>query len=450
MHQVARPLPPGPSSPAPIQGLRFLTRPVAFLDGCARRYGDPFTIRLSRRVAIVLFSAPDAVRDIFGGPPETFLGGEANTSLRPLLGARSLFFADGDRLLRARRILLEPFRGASMLAQTDAIRNDTEEVLDGLPLGRAVPIQPSMQRITLAAVLRVVVGPAAAAGVLESIRTAVQEWIEAAMRSVVLWPALQVDAGPWSPWGRVTRARARIDHAVRTALARCRGDAPEESLLARLARTPEPGESAMDEAEILDDVLSVLMAGHETTATALAWAIHYVLADSQVESRMRREIREVVDGQPVTAEHLTRLVYLDAVVRETLRLQPVAPYVGRYLGTPATVGGIALPAGVVVAACSHLTHRRAEIWPEPHRFRPERFLERRVEPWEFFPFGGGLRRCLGMSFALHEMKIVLATLFARASFRRAPGRRTRVVRRGVTLAPSRGLRVIVTARIPSA
>jgi cytochrome P450 len=201
----------------------------------------------------------------------------------------------------------------------------------------------------------------------------------------------------------------------------------------------EHGEGMTDQ-ELRDELVTLLVAGHETTATALAWAFHRILEHPDVLVRLRAELRQGA-GDPA------RLEYLDATVKETLRLNPIVPLVGRRLDRPMRIGGHDLPAGVIAAPCIYLAHRRTERWPEPERFDPERFLGARPTPYEFLPFGGGVRRCLGMAFALYEMKVVIATVLSRVELGLAPGYHVRVVRRNVTLAPSEGMPVVLERRV---
>ena len=208
--------------------------------------------------------------------------------------------------------------------------------------------------------------------------------------------------------------------------------------------TYEDGRPLEDQA-LRDELMTMLLAGHETTATALAWAVSHVLGHPDVRARVLDELA-AVRLAPLDPQRVTRLEFLDAVCRETLRLTPIIPLVGRRLTRPMQIGGTVLPAGVVAAPCIYLAHRRPDRWPEPECFRPERFLETKPTPYEFLPFGGGVRRCLGMAFALVEMKIVLAEVLSRVELRTAPGYQVRVVRRSVTLAPSEGMPVVVERR----
>jgi cytochrome P450 len=200
----------------------------------------------------------------------------------------------------------------------------------------------------------------------------------------------------------------------------------------------------MSDGELRDEMVTLLLAGHETTATTLAWVLHYVLAHPAVHARVRDELAAWDGGDRVPGS--SDLPYLDAAIKETQRVMPILPMVGRRLHAPTTIGGHELPAGVVVAPSIYLAHRRPDVWDDPATFAPERFLDRRPSPYEFLPFGGGNRACLGAAFASFEMKTVLARMLGRVDLRTAPGYRARIVRRGFTFAPSKGMPVVVERR----
>lgn len=439
-------LPPGPSAPALVQGLRFAVRPVELFEECARRWGDAFTLRLPVGVPSVFLSAPADVRDVFTGDDDTLLGGEANGFLRPILGINSILCLDGARHERERRLMMPPFHGSRMLAYGHTMQAVTETVLAGWPTGQPFPIHREMQAITLDVILRTVFGLEDASGTAR-LRELLRQTVGLGGSVFLLWPRLQVDLGRWSPWGRVVRMRHEIDTLLRAEFARRRasGVAGADILSLLIEARDEHGQPMSDE-ELRDEMVTLLVAGHETTATGLAWAFHRVLANDDVRERLRAELRPVRDGEALTPETIGRLEYLDAVVKETLRLNPVVPDVGRRLTRPARFGGWDLPAGVAVVPCMYLTHRRPDVWPDPLRFDPDRFVGRRPTPYEFFPFGGGVRRCLGMAFALYEMKVVLATVLSRLELRAAPGYRMKLVRRSITFAPSEGMPVVVDRR----
>lgn len=441
------PLPPGPRLPSIVQGLLFVTRPVGFFETCGKRYGDPFTIRIPSTPPVVMFSHPAAIREIFTGDEDALRAGEATVVLRPILGANSLLLLDGERHLRERRMMMPPFHGDRMRAYAETMRDVTETALASWPLGRRFPLLPETQAITLDVILRTVFGMTEGAA-MAALRDLLRRFVALAANPAYLWPVLQVDLGPLSPWGRFIRLRREIDALLDREIEarRAAGDPEREDVLSLLLAARDDEGAPMPDAHLRDELMTLLLAGHETTATALAWTMHRILTEPGVLERVREEARGAAPDGRLRPEALGRLKYVDAVVKETLRLNPVLPDVMRILKRPMTIGGVDLPAGVGAAPNIFAAHRRADVWPEPERFRPERFLGTRPSPYEFFPFGGGMRRCLGMAFALHEMKVVLATLFARADFAIAPGYGVRVVRRNVTWGPSEGMPVVVTRR----
>ncbi len=440
-------LPAGPTLPAVVQGLWFVTRPVQYFERCRARYGDPFTVRLPSTPAVVLFSDPTAIRDIFTGDDDALRAGEATVMLRPILGANSLLLLDGERHLRERRMMMPPFHGDRMRAYGETMREVTERALAGWPIGTPFPLMPRTQAITLDVIVRTVFGVTEGAA-MAALRARLQRFIAIAVNPLYLWPRLQLDLGAISPWGRFLRLRHEL-HSILLDEIRARRDGREtdrSDVLSLLVAARDEGGAPMADAEVCDELMTLLLAGHETTATALAWTMHRILTEPGVLDRVRAELAAVAGTGPLEPEHVARLEYLDATIKETLRLNPVIPDVMRIVKRPLRIGGVDLPAGVGAAPNIYAAHRRPDTWPEPERFRPERFVGSRPSPYEFFPFGGGVRRCLGMAFALYEMKVVLATILSRADLTIAPGYGVRVVRRNVTWVPSQGMPVILTRR----
>jgi len=438
--------PAGPRAPAVAQTLRWLSRPIPMLEACARRYGDTFTIRLSAFPPIVLFSDPAAVKEIFTADPETLRGGEANGVLAPFVGNDSVLLTDGARHRRKRRLMMPPFHGERMQLYGEVMRAITDRVIDEWPIGTAFPIHVETQRITLDVILRAVFG-LDEDGTLAALRTRMVEGATVVTdHPMLMMKALQRDLGPLTAWRRVTRLRDEVDRMLFAEFARRRAEQRSDRtdvLTMLLAARDEDGEPMSDQ-ELRDEMVTLLLAGHETTATTLAWVLQYVLSHPEVHARLREEIAAYPDPERVPGS--ADLPYLDATIKETQRLMPIIPMVGRRLHAPMTIGGRDLPADVVAGPCMYLTHRRPDLWEEPAAFRPERFLGKRPTPYEFFPFGGGNRACLGAAFASFEMKIVLARMLTRCELRGVPGYRARIVRRGVAFAPSEGMPVVVERR----
>jgi cytochrome P450 len=440
-------LPPGPRLPAIVQGLWFIRQPVGFFEHCQKRYGDPFTLRLPANPEIVLFSDPVAIREIFTGDEDVLRAGEATVVLRPIVGPNSLLLLDGDRHLRERRMMMPPFHGERMRTYASVMREVTERAVAAWPVGRAFPLMTETQAITLEVIVRTVFGMTGGVA-MEALSDRLRRFVAQAVNPFYLWPPLQVDLGSLTPWGRFVRLRREIDALLDAEMdARRAGNGAErDDVLSLLLAARDEHGKPMGDAELRDELMTLLLAGHETTATALAWTVQRLLSEPGVYERARAEALAVAGSGGVTADGVAHLEYLDAVIKETMRMNPVIPDVMRIVKQPMRIGGVDMPAGSGAVPNIYGAHHRPETWPEPHRFRPERFLGTRPSPFEFFPFGGGGRRCLGQAFALYEMKIVLATLLARTELSLAPGYRVRVVRRNITWVPSEGMPVVMTRR----
>jgi len=396
-------LPPGPREPAAIQTAEWIARPTAFLRRCAARHGEPFTLRTAWADApMVLVSHPGDVRAIFTGDPAVLRAGGSGSILEPFAGPTSILVLDGQAHLRQRRLMLAPFQGERMRAVRPLVAELARAELSAWPRGRRpVRTHGRMQALRLEVMLRVVFG---------SDEPRLRAAIGAALALTRSAPRLL--ATSLGARRAFTRAVARVDEELYALIDR--GPRREDAILADLRA------ATASRAEVRDMLVTLLAAGHETTATALAWAFERLARHPRVLARLR-------DGDPA---------YREAVAREVLRARPVLSVAPRKLAAPFTVAGRELPAGVHVAPCLYLTHRRADVWGDPHAFRPERFLEGTIPPYAWVPFGGGVRRCLGAPFALMEMETVLEEAVRLG--RLTADRPERVRRRAVTLAPARG------------
>ncbi|MBX3275668.1 MAG: cytochrome P450 [Sandaracinaceae bacterium] len=439
-------LPPGPRWPRVVQLAAWLSRPLELMEHLRARYGMPATLRFPRWPAMVSFDDPEAIKDIFRGSSDDLHAGEANEPLRPIVGSNSLLLLDGERHLRERKLLLPPFHGARMTRYAEVMRDVTLADLARWPLDTPFAVQPRTQAITLDIILRTVFGVEQGSK-QETLRAALEALIGDFSRPSLMVEWLHRDLGPRSPWGRYVRTRARTDALIYGEIdARRARPRPGEDIFSMLLEARHEDGAPMGREELRDELITMLVAGHETTATALSWAFHHLIEHPSVERRVHEELDRVMGDGPIDPERSGELVYLDALIKETLRVIPVISAVGRVLHAPTTVGGIELPAGVVAVPSIYLTHRNPKIYPRPERFEPERFLETKPSPYEWLPFGGGVRRCIGMAFALYEMRIVLATVLWRHRVRRAPGASHRPVRRSVTMAPAGGTPIILTRR----
>jgi cytochrome P450 family 110 len=443
MKQPAASLPPGPGM---LKSFGFVRRPFAFLDTCARHYGDWFTLRFPGLAPFVFTSDPEAIADVFSGDPEQLYAGEANAPLGAFMGPQSVLFLDGAAHLRQRRLLLPPFHGERMQAYAETMLAITDREIDAWPLGEPFPIHRSFRAITFEVILRTVFGfdegPSLAR--LRNRLARLFTIFAGAAGTLIALPALRVDLGRLTPWGRVVRLRRDVDEILYAEFAQRRrvGTGGRADVLSLLLEARDEQGAALSDAVLRDEMLTLMLAGHETTAASLAWVIHRVLQRSDVVAELKAEVARV-GCEP---QRINDLTYLDAVIKETSRLEPVIPNVGRRLHVPLRIGGRDLPAGPIVAPCIYLAHRRPDSWVEPERFEPERFVDRRINPAAFFPFGGGTRRCLGAAFATYEMKVVLARILSRVELHPAPGYRARLVRRSIAFTPSAGLPVVATER----
>jgi cytochrome P450 family 135 len=411
-------LPPGPGGPRPLHTLGWVTRPGPWSRRLRARYGDAFTVRVDATPWVML-GHPDAVKEVFTGDPDVLHAGEGNRILKPLLGPRSVLTLDGRDHMTERKALLPPFHGERMQAYGDLITRIAEREVRSWPRDAPVAVRPRMQALTLEVIMQAVFGLRDEA--MRATLSEALEWTTDPRRLLYV-----VLAGPERVERIFRRARGPVDDRLSAEIARRRAapDLAERSDILSMLLTAD----AMDEATLRDELLTLLLAGHETTATALAWALERLARHPDKWERLRTEDED----------------YLDAVVKETLRLRPVIPIVLRVLKAPMTVAGHALPAGVAVAPSILLVHTREDVYPDPFAFRPERFLEQPAGTYTWIPFGGGVRRCLGASFAVFEMKTVLRAV-ARGVSRLAPDRPESegVTRRAVTLTPQRGARVLV-------
>jgi cytochrome P450 len=452
VREALAPLPPGPKAPAAWQLVRYSFSPLPFLEGCARRYGDPFTVRWAGYGSFVMLADPAAVRDVFRGDGHALHSGEGNDFFRQTLGDNSVLVLDGDPHARQRRVLLPPLKGERMRSFFDAMQAATALAVRSWPVGRTLRMIGPMQEITLRVMLQVVLGLHPGPR-LDDFAARVRRVLELGRgrHGLILLKVLPIALLQRTRWLPYYRRLHELDTALFALIDERRlepaGQRGENILADLLAASHEDGKPLGDQ-EVRDALVTLLFAGHDTTSVALSWALEQIVPRPAVVERLTDELRRVTGGGPPRAEQLDRLEYLDAVIRESLRVRTVIPFVVRLTKVPFTAGGREYPPGVLLCPCSHLVHRRADLYPRPEEFRPERFLERHYAAHEWFPFGGGNRMCLGMAFALYEMKVVLGTLFTLARLTRPPGSRSAPVRRGLALAPDDGARMTVAESRP--
>ena len=432
-----RMLPRGPRQPRLLQSLRYALWPYASIDNTFRRYGECYTVHPLGGPPMVVFTDPEAIKEIFSGDGGELRAGEAaGPILGPIIGWHSILLLDGERMHVYGRLM----------------REIADRVIDAWPIGRPFPIHHEMQAITLDVILRAVFGVDEGTR-FAHIREGIVRFLAQAdgpTAAFLAIQAFQVELGGLSPWGRFVRNRETIRTELLAEIGRRRREGTEgrTDILSMLIEARDEQGEPMTDPELIDEMFTLLMAGHETTATSLAWAFHHLLERPDVLEKLRAELARVVGDGPVEPQHISQLEYLDAVIKESQRLCPVATNVIRRLTRPMRIAGRDLPAGITVSACIYSTHHHPDLWPDPERFDPERFIGARPAPHTFFPFGGGIRRCIGAAFATYEMKIVLAQVLARARLRIAAGYRVRPVLRTITVAPSAGMPVVLDSRKP--
>jgi cytochrome P450 family 135 len=420
--------------------MRFAVRPIEALRAWQRRYGDAFTVRYPVFGTGVYVADPEAIRSLLTGDQSDLLAGEANSFMSPVLGSSSVLVLDGPEHLRQRKLLLPPFQGSRVVAFREVIRDVTERELETWQPGRRLVLRARMRALTFEVICRAVFGVTEPAAV-ERLRAALVAVIDLSPL-YMLSSLARRDYGPLSPGRRFLGRLHAADALLLEEIARRRREpdlAERDDVLSLLLRARDEDGREMSDQELRDELFTMLAAGHETTATELAFAFELLLHNPPVLERLRSEL-EAGEGD----------AYLEAVVKETLRLRPVIDANERTLTKPRVVAGWELPAGVKVFPAILLTQLREDLYPEARRFRPERFLEGEPEPYSWIPFGGGIRRCVGAALAQAEIAEVLRAIVPAVELRTVRQRPDPVVLRGITLAPQYGVAVdVLGARVLS-
>lgn len=433
-------LPPGPRWPKTVQTIAWWNRPLSFFERCRAKYGKRFTVRLLASEPFVHLSDPDEIREVFTAPPDVLHPGEGARILEPMVGAHSVILLDEAPHLEQRRLMLPAFHGERMARLAALMTDVAEREAERLPTGRPVAVHPHMQALTLEIILRAVFGLDEGER-LDALRTRLTRMLDFGATPLAMLPALQRDLGPRSP-GRVYDTLKREVDALVFALIdeRRSQDAERDDVLSMFltARHEDDG-TPMTHEELRDELMTMLVAGHETTASELAWAFRELVRAPEALTRLGDEIRGG-DGD----------AYLTATIHEILRRRPVLPIAEpRLVKAPVDIGGVAYPAGVSLAANAYLLHHDPEIYEDPYTFRPERFLDaggRGRGQYTWIPFGGGRRRCIGASFATLEMKVVLRAVLERCDVRPAGDDVEVARRRSITVSPKHGARVMLSER----
>lgn len=431
-------LPPGPSVPAALQLLATWKRPAASLEGLRRRYGRRITVQLPFQPPFVILSDPRDIKDLFTAPPDVLHPGEGARVLEPLIGRNSVILLDEAPHLEQRKLLLPAFHGEKMKRLSGLMTELAERELDSWPAEEPVALHPRLQRLTLEIILRAVFGLEQGQR-LDELRDAVTGVLAFSENPLSVLPPLQRWAGGWfPPLKRFLSQSRRADALIFEQIdeRRAEGDQGREDVLSLLLQARHEDGSPMSPQELRDELMTALVAGHETTASQLAWAFVRLAREPRVVQRLGAELD--------AGDHDE---YLSATITEILRLKPVLPNAEpRLTKQPVTIGAFEYPPGVCLLASAYLVQHDPDIYPDPYSFRPERFLDKPPGTYTWIPFGGGRRRCLGASFALQEMKIVLGAVLRRYSLSAPDGPLEQTARRSITFSPSRRATVILHER----
>ncbi|MDQ5834444.1 MAG: cytochrome P450 [Actinomycetota bacterium] len=428
-------LPPGPRMPVFLQGMGWWHRPTAFMERCRARYGKRFTIRLPAQPPFVMISEPNELKELFTAPPDVLHPGEGARILEPVVGSHSVILLDEAPHLEQRKLLLPAFHGDKMQRLAGLMEELADREVAGWPTGQTVALHPRFQALTLEIILRAVFGLDAGER-LESLRLRMAEILAFGTSPLSVNPRLQRSFAGIGPHGRFVRAREAADELIYAQIDERRRSGEERGdVLSMLLEARREDGSEMSRQEIRDELMTALVAGHETTASELAWAFESLAREPSVLRRLHEEI-DSGNGD----------AYQTATIQETLRRRPVLPQAEpRLVKKPVTIGGWDYEPGVVLAASAWLVHHDPDVYPDPFAFRPERFLEDPPGTYTWIPFGGGRRRCLGASFAMLEMKLALKGALRRYTLEPASEpERTR--RRAITISPRNGALTVLRRR----
>jgi cytochrome P450 family 110 len=428
------------------QRLQWVANPIAYMEQSAQEHPDLFTAEIiGFGNNLVFVNNPAAIQQVLTSDRKTYaaLGG-LNRILSPLIGDYSIILLENDRHKRRRQLLMPTFHGDRMKAYGTMIRNLTQVVFDRIPKNETFLARNATQEISLQVILQTVFGAVEgdrAQQLKKKLAIIADVFRSPLSSSLLFFNNLQQDWGEWSPWGKFLRDRQQLDDLlyaeIRDRHAHPDGDRIDILSLLMAARD-EDGQPLTDP-ELRDELVTLMFAGHETTATAMAWALYWIHHQPEVHAKLMDELNQTDLSDPI---NVMRLPYLSAVCNETLRIHPVAMLTfPRVVQEPTQLLGHHLEPGVTVTGCIYLIHQREDLYPNPKQFNPERFLERQYSPYEFLPFGGGVRRCIGEALAQFEMKLVLATILTRYTLSLADSKPEYPRRRGVTLAPAKGVKM---------
>jgi cytochrome P450 family 110 len=434
------------------QAFQWILDPLKYLHKHQQKCGDVFTANVtSSLTSAVLFSNPQAIQQILTNDTKQLSAPGSNVrSLDPILGNRGILSLDGHEHRQRRQLLMPQFHGDKIRGYSDAIQEITKGVIQGWQVGKTLNVREEMQKITLSVILRTVFGlnQGDRYDRIQDKLSKMLSLLESPINSAFLFlPWLQKDLGAWSPWGRFVRDRAELDSLIYAEINERRqsGETDRTDILSMLIGSQDADGNGMSNLELHDELMTLLFAGHETTATVLAWAVYWINYLPEIKDKLLTEIATL--GTTSDAMAISKLPYLNAVYSETLRIYPVLiTTFPRVVNEPISIQDYELKPGTIVMGCTYLTHHCEDIYPEAHLFKPERFLERQFSPYEYLPFGGGARRCIGVALAQLEIKLVLVEILTSCQLTLTGKLPVIPARRGIILGPKNGVTVQIESK----
>ncbi|MBF2066052.1 MAG: cytochrome P450 [Calothrix sp. C42_A2020_038] len=437
------------TSPSWWQLINWISDPIGFQRKYSQKYGDIFSMHLSGIGSSVIVGNPQAIQEIFNQDSK-FDVGRGNELAKPLLGENSLILLDGGRHRRERKLLMPPFHGEKLQAYAKQICLITEQTGSQWQINQPFVVRSTMQKISLEVILQIVFGLSQGER-YEQLKPLLTSWLDmtdSPLRSSMLFLRfLQKDWGIWTPWGRMKQRQRQIHDLLQAEITekRTKQDSTGGDVLSLMMAAQDENGQVMSDEELRDELLTILFAGHETTATTLSWAFYQILRHPDILEKLQHELDSL--GNNHNPMEIAQLPHLTAVCQETLRMYPVIPALfPRIAKSSIKIAGYEFGAETTFLPSIYLVHYREDLYPNPQQFKPERFLERQYSPAEYLPFGGGSRRCLGYALAQLEMKLVLATILSKYQLVLAEDKPIKIQRRGFTLAPKGGVRIMITGK----
>ncbi|MEM6399595.1 MAG: cytochrome P450 [Cyanobacteria bacterium P01_D01_bin.116] len=440
-----------------IQTLQLIANPINFFDNHSQKYGDTFSLRVLgiNSPPVVFFSSPEAINDCFAIPAHKLDFKKATHVFKPLFGSDSIVFQEGKSHNRQRQLLMPPFHGDRLKSYGNIICNITNNVTHDWKPGNIASMQQVMPDITLQIILQVVFGITPGERyekLIKLLTTLLDDITKPLFSSLFFFPPLQQDLGKWSPWGNYLKRREEIDKLIYAEISerRASNDNLDEDILSLLMSSLDQDGEKMTDKELRDQLVSLLLLGYETTSGVLAWLFYMIHSHPEVKDKLINELQGLdnldnLDSKNKNSpEKIAQLPYLSAVCSETMRLHPIALIcTPRMAVDKVEVAGEKFNSGTVLVPCIYLAHRQQTTYQQPDKFIPERFLDRKFSAFEYLPFGGGYRGCIGSAFAVYEMKLILATIIQKFELELVDKKPVKPVRRGITIVPSGGVSMMV-------